>query len=127
MLNNDGYASIRASQTAFFGQPRIGCDRSTGQSLPDLLSVAKAYGLATDVIRDQSNLREEVRRVLSHPGPLVCDVHVVRDEVRMPRQVSAQRPDGSFESTPLEDLWPFLDREEFLANTQVPARAPDAE
>ena len=36
VLNNDGYASIRASQTTFFGQPRIGCDDSTGQSLPNL-------------------------------------------------------------------------------------------
>ena len=125
VLNNDGYASIRASQTGFFGAPRIGCDSSTGQSLPNLVSVAQAYGLATDVIRDQVNLRDEVRRVLSHPGPIVCDVHVVRDEVRMPRQVSAQKPDGSFESTPLEDLWPFLDRDEFLANTQIPGRAPD--
>ncbi len=69
VLNNDGYASIRASQTAFFGQPRIGCDDSTGQSLPDLVKVAQAYGLATDVIHDQTNLREEVRRVLKHPGP----------------------------------------------------------
>ena len=125
VLNNDGYASIRASQTAFFGQPRIGCDDSTGQSLPNLVNVAQAYGLATDVIHDQTNLREEVRRVLKHPGPVVCDVHVVRDEVRMPRQVSAQKPDGSFESTPLEDLWPFLDREEFLENTRIPDRVPD--
>jgi len=120
VLNNDGYASIRASQTAFFGQPRIGCDRGTGQSLPDLRSVAAAYGLATDVISDQHDLRADVRRVLSHPGPIVCDVRVIRDEVRMPRQQSRQRPDGSFESTPLEDLWPFLDREEFLANMQAP-------
>jgi acetolactate synthase-1/2/3 large subunit len=125
VLNNDGYASIRASQTGFFGQPRIGCDASTGQSLPDVLKVARAYGLDTDVIRDQGNLREEVRRVLRHPGPVVCDVHVVRDEVRMPRQVSAQKPDGTFESTPLEDLWPFLDREEFLSNTRIPDRTPD--
>ena len=125
VLNNDGYASIRASQTGFFGQPRIGCDAGTGQSLPNLVNVAQAYGLATDVIHDQTNLREDVRRVLRHPGPVVCDVHVVRDEVRMPRQVSAQKPDGSFESTPLEDLWPFLDREEFLANTRIPSRAPD--
>lgn len=124
VLNNDGYASIRASQTGFFGQPRIGCDASTGQSLPDLLSVAKAYGLATDVIRDQTNLRQDVRRILAHPGPLVCDVHVVRDEVRMPRQVSAQKPDGTFESTPLEDLWPFLDREEFRTNTEIPGPGP---
>jgi len=116
VLNNDGYASIRASQSAFFGQPRIGCDRETGQSLPDLIRVASAYGLATDVIRDQRNLAAEVERVLTSSGPVVCDVHVVRDEVRMPRQVSKQLPNGAFQSSPLEDLWPFLDREELASN-----------
>ena len=63
---------------------------------------------------------EEVRHVLNTPGPVVCDVRVIPDEVRAPRLSSAQRPDGSFVSKPLEDLWPFLDREEFLANMIVP-------
>ncbi len=56
VLNNDGYASIRISQTAFFGSPRIGCNPETGQSMPDIGKVAQAYGLKTDTIRDQSNL-----------------------------------------------------------------------
>jgi acetolactate synthase-1/2/3 large subunit len=120
VLNNDGYASIRASQTAFFGEPRIGCDRRTGQTLPDVCGVARAYGLPTEVIRDQSDLRAELQRVLSRPGPVVCDVHAIPDEIRMPRLSSVQRADGSFVSKPLEDLWPFLDREEFLANMLVP-------
>jgi acetolactate synthase-1/2/3 large subunit len=120
VLNNDGYASIRASQTAFFGEPRIGCDRRTGQSLPDICTVARAYGLSTDVIRDQSNLLVEIQRVLNRPGPLVCDVHVILDEIRMPRLSSVQLADGSFVSKPLEDLWPFLDREEFRSNMLVP-------
>lgn len=120
VLNNDGYASIRASQTAFFGEPRIGCDHRTGQSLPDVTSVARAYGLSTDCITDQSRLRAEIERVLERPGPLVCDVRVIPDEVRMPRLSSVQRPDGSFVSKPLEDLWPFLDRGEFRANMLVP-------
>jgi acetolactate synthase-1/2/3 large subunit len=120
VINNDGYASIRASQTAFFGEPRIGCDRRTGQSLPDVCAVAAAYGLTTDVIRDQSNLRAEIERVLDRPGPLVCDVHAIPDEIRMPRLSSVQRADGSFVSKPLEDLWPFLDRQEFRSNMLVP-------
>jgi acetolactate synthase-1/2/3 large subunit len=120
VFNNQGYASIRASQTAFFGSPKIGCDASTGQSLPDVRRVAAAYGIATDLIADQSNLTAEVRRVLRRSGPVVCDVHVVLDEVRQPRLSSVQRPDGSFESKPLEDLWPFLDREEFESNMLVP-------
>jgi acetolactate synthase-1/2/3 large subunit len=120
VMNNDGYASIRASQTAFFGEPRIGCDRRTGQSLPDICGVARAYGLPTDVIRDQSSLRAEIERVLNRPGPVVCDVHAIPDEIRMPRLSSVQRGDGSFVSKPLEDLWPFLDREEFRSNMLVP-------
>ncbi len=120
VFNNQGYASIRASQTAFFGGARIGCDTATGQSLPDVRRVAEAYGVASDVIKDQSNLGEEIRRVLKRPGPVVCDVHVILDEVRQPRLSSIQRPDGSFVSKPLEDLWPFLEREEFLSNMLVP-------
>jgi acetolactate synthase-1/2/3 large subunit len=116
VLNNDGYASIRASQTNFFGEPKIGCDADTGQTLPDICRVAAAFGVATDRITDQSDLRSELRRVLARPGPLVCDVSMVRDEVRAPRLSSVQLPDGSFVSAPLEDLWPFLDREEFAEN-----------
>jgi acetolactate synthase-1/2/3 large subunit len=120
VLNNDGYASIRISQTAFFGSPRIGCNPETGQSLPDIGKVAQAYGLKTDAILDQSDLRADLRRVLARGGPLVCDTHVLPDEFRGPRLSSVQRPDGSFVSKPLEDLYPFLPREEFLSNMLIP-------
>ena len=120
VLNNNGYASIRASQKNHFGAARIGCDADTGLTIPDLRKVAAAYGLRTDIIADQFNLREQVRRVLDQPGPLVCDVRVAPDEIRAPRLSSVQRADGSFVSKPLEDLWPFLDREEFLQNMIIP-------
>jgi len=120
VLNNEGYASIRASQTNFFGAPSIGCGPETGMQLPDFRKVARAYGLKTAVIADQRDLRASVRKVLRMKGPVVCDVKVVPDEVRAPRLSSVQRPDGSFVSKPLEDLWPFLDRDEFLANMIVP-------
>ena len=120
VLNNEGYASIRASQINFFGEATIGCDHRTGLSLPDIRKVAHAYGLATDLIEDQSDLRSELRRVLEMPGPVVCDVHMIQDEVRAPRLSSVQRADGSFVSKPLEDLWPFLEREEFYSNMLVP-------
>jgi acetolactate synthase-1/2/3 large subunit len=119
ILNNNGYASIRASQTAYFGKESIGCDSTTGLSVPDLSKIAASYGLQSVVIADQSNLREEVRRILDIPGPVVVDVRVIPDEVRAPRLSSQQRPDGSFISKPLEDMFPFLDREEFLSNMIV--------
>ena len=116
ILNNDGYASIRASQANFFGEALLGCDERTGVLIPDLCKVAAAFGLGTARITSQANLREQVRAVLNMPGPVVCDVLVIPDEVRGPRLSSMQRPDGSLVSKPLEDLWPFLPREEFLAN-----------
>lgn len=120
VLNNDGYASIRASQTNYFGAPVLGCDRNTGLLIPDVCKVAASFGLAATRISGQENLHEDVRRVLATPGPIVCDVQVIPDEVRAPRLASMQRPDGSMVSKPLEDLWPFLDRKEFHENMLVP-------
>jgi acetolactate synthase-1/2/3 large subunit len=119
VLNNQGYASIRATQTNYFGGANIGCDSNTGVSLPDYRKVARAYGIKTALIEDQSDLRAAVRRVLGSRGPVVCDVHVIPDEIRGPRVTSIQRADGSFVSKPLEDLWPFLDRNEFAENMIV--------
>jgi acetolactate synthase-1/2/3 large subunit len=119
VLNNDGYASIRASQTGYFGKASIGCDARTGLTVPDLSKIAAAYNIPCMVIENQLHLREDVRRALEMEGPVMIDVRVIPDEVRAPRLQSYQKPDGSFVSKPLEDMFPFLPREEFLANMIV--------
>jgi acetolactate synthase-1/2/3 large subunit len=119
ILNNDGYASIRASQQAYFGAAQIGANAATGLTVPDLSAVAASYGIASRIIYDQTNLREEVREILDTPGPMLIDVRVIPDESREPRLQSYQRADGSMASKPLEDLFPFLPREEFLENMIV--------
>ncbi|HXJ85504.1 MAG TPA: thiamine pyrophosphate-binding protein [Candidatus Binatia bacterium] len=119
VMNNDGYSSIRASQRGYFGKANLGCDPTNGLTIPDLVRVGEAFGLAATVIKNQQNLRAEVRRVLDIKGPVICDVRVLPDEMRAPRLQSYQKPDGSFVSKPLEDLFPFLPREEFLANMIV--------
>jgi acetolactate synthase-1/2/3 large subunit len=119
VLNNEGYASIRASQKAYFGESKLGADKTNGVTIPSLTRVGEAFGLSATVIVNQENLRAEVRRVLDMTGPVVCDVHVLPDEMRAPRLQSYQKPDGCFVSKPLEDLFPFLPREEFLANMIV--------
>jgi acetolactate synthase-1/2/3 large subunit len=119
VVNNDGYASIRASQGNYFKR-LVAADHTSGLTLPDLAKVAAAYGLPAVRITDQRDLRKQVRAVLEAPGPVVCEVLVPADEPRGPRLSSMQRADGSIVSKPLEDLWPFLDREEFLANMLIP-------
>jgi acetolactate synthase-1/2/3 large subunit len=41
----------------------------------------------------------------------------------LPRMASVVRPDGTMASRPLEDLWPFLERDEFQANMLIPPLA----
>jgi acetolactate synthase-1/2/3 large subunit len=119
VLNNNGYSSIRTSQQRWFGRI-TGADEASGLSLPDITRVAAAFDIPTVRIRDQSNLRGAVRAVLAMDGPVLCEVVSQADETRMPSLMSEQRPDGSLVSKPLEDLWPFLDRDEFLSNMLIP-------
>ncbi|MCD6346290.1 MAG: thiamine pyrophosphate-binding protein [Bacteroidales bacterium] len=119
IMNNQGYASIRASQQGYFGR-LSGADTGSGLTLPDVAKIAKAYGLSAVRISNPKNLRRQIREILRMPGPVVCDVAIIPDEVRSPRVSSFQKLDGSMASKPLEDMWPFLDREEFLSNMLIP-------
>ncbi len=118
VINNDGYASIRASQSGYFKR-LVGADRTSGVTLPDLAKVTASYGLPFAKISGKQNLAAQVRDVLAATGPIVCEVMVAPNEERIPRASSYMRPDGSMGSKPLEDLYPFLPREEFLANMIV--------
>jgi acetolactate synthase-1/2/3 large subunit len=119
VVNNRGYASIRTSQQNYF-KLLVGADDTSGLRLPDVRRVAEAYGVQTAVVEHADSARDAIRGVLAMSGPVVCEVRAPADEPRGPRVSSAQRPDGSMVSKPLEDLWPFLDREEFRANMIVP-------
>jgi acetolactate synthase-1/2/3 large subunit len=119
VLNNGGYGSISAMQERYFGR-LVGSDGRSGLTFPDLVKIASAYGLTACRITDQSDLRAEIGKVLEMPGPVICDVLIRRDENRAPSLSSAQKPDGTMISKPLEDLWPFLERSEFLSNMIVP-------
>ena len=48
VINNDGYASIRASQENYF-QHLVAADSTSGLSLPDVRKLAEAYGLPSYV------------------------------------------------------------------------------
>jgi acetolactate synthase-1/2/3 large subunit len=118
VLNNDAYASIRTSQSRYFGR-LAGADPSSGVTLPPLRGVVEAYGLPYARIERDTGLTARVRELLDAPGPVVIEVMTPREEPRAPSLSSFRKPDGSMVSKPLEDLWPFLPRDEFLSNMIV--------
>jgi len=119
VMNNDGYASIRTSQLRYFGR-LAGADATSGVTLPALRKVAEAFGLPYARIETDRGLADRVRELLDSPGPLVIEVTMPREEPRAPSLSSMRKPDGSMMSKPLEDLWPFLPRDEFLSNMLIP-------
>ena len=121
VLNNSGYASIRNMQKAHFEGNLVGCDSSSGLTLPDTCRIAQAHGLAAVRIENQSDLVSEVANVLNLEGTVICDVMLDPDVPTAPKMSSQALPDGRIVSKPMEDLWPFLDREELLSNMMIPA------
>ncbi|MEI6514788.1 MAG: thiamine pyrophosphate-binding protein [bacterium] len=114
VLNNDGYVSIRQTQANFFGH-MIGESPKTGVSFPDIVKVAKAYGLPA-VRLDSPDFPGALGEVLSGKGPCVVEVMLDPGQSFEPKTSSRKLPDGRMVSAPLEDMYPFLDREELKSN-----------
>jgi len=118
VLNNNGYLSIRMSQKGFFGDV-IGESPQSGVSFPDMKKIAKAYGIP--YLRLNKKLfAEPLRKALDLPGPVICEVMLDPAQGFEPRQSSRQLPDGRIISAPLEDMFPFLEREELMENLLIP-------
>lgn len=116
ILNNQGYGSIRNSQKNFFNSFFVASDPSSKVILPETSKIADAYGIKNLSIKNNSEIKSKVAEVLNFSGPIICEVMVDPNEATMPKTASQVLPDGRMVSKPLEDLWPFLDREEFNAN-----------
>jgi len=116
ILNNNGYISIKQTQNNFFNGNMVASGADSGVSFPDFIKVAEAFDLPAVRIFNQDNLEEQIQKVLSQKGPIVCEVMLQNDYVFQPKHSSEKLPDGKIISKPLEDMYPFLDRDEFKEN-----------
>lgn len=118
VLNNGGYLTIKLMQQNHFGR-YVGSDPSSGVSCPDIIKVGTAYGIRTERISNNDELHAKIDKVLAEPGPFICEIMMPEDQQLIPRVSSLKKPDGTITAKPLEDLYPFLSREEFLENMIV--------
>ena len=116
VLNNKGYLSIRQTQDSFFNGHLVACDPTSGVSFPDVTKIAPAYGIPWAVIEGSNDLQTKIQRVMNTLGPIICDVRLDPTAKFNPKAASERKADGSMVSKPLEDMYPFLDRNEFLSN-----------
>lgn len=119
LSNNSGYLSIRGTQDGFLDGRHVGSDASGGMSLPDFKRVADAYGIQSTTARNHRELAEKIRWTLEQPGPALCELIIPRDQELAPRLGFNKKPDGTFAPRPLEDMMPYLPRDEFRKNMLV--------
>lgn len=119
-LNNNGYHSIRQTQTNVFHSNFCGVDGDSGVSFPSAERIAAAYGIPFVRAERPDTLEADIRRALATEGPVICEAVLDPTQFFEPKLSSRVLPDGRIVSPPIDDMYPFLERDEY-------ARAKDVE
>jgi acetolactate synthase-1/2/3 large subunit len=105
-FNNGGYGAIQITQDQYFKR-RFGVDIEC----PKISKICNAYDLVYFT-------GDQIEAAIAHEGPCLVEI-VCNVQQRHPRLMNKMNPDGTFQNTPMEDMYPFLDREEFRVNMFV--------
>lgn len=119
VLNNDGYHSIRQTQNAFFPGNEVGVGPNSGVSFPDFVKLATAFGIPAFRCERHDALDGTIKEALAGNGPTVCEIMLELGQTFSPKLSSRKLADGSMVTSPLEDMAPFLSREELAGNMLV--------
>ena len=119
VLNNDGYHSMRQTQSNLFKGALAGVNKENGVSFPDMEKIAYAYGIPYLRINHVDLIDETVRQAIESQGPTICEVILDKEQFFAPKLSSKVLPDGKIVSPAIDDLSPFLSREEYLENKGV--------
>ena len=121
LINNQGYHSIRQTQTNLFSEHcKVGIGPESGDlSFPDFGKLSQAFGFTYLCAHSNEEMKSMVDQALETDGPIFCEVFVSTEQNFEPKSSTKRLEDGSLFSPPLEDLAPFLPREELLSNLQI--------
>ncbi|MGN1179617.1 MAG: thiamine pyrophosphate-binding protein [Suilimivivens sp.] len=121
VINNAGYHSIRQTQNNLFKEhSKVGIGPESGDlSFPDYEKIATAFGYPYFSARSNVQMREAVQRTLKEPGYVFCEIFTDTLQTWEPKSSTRKLPDGRLVSPPLEDLAPFLSREELAENMYI--------
>ncbi len=116
VFNNEGYLSIKLTQTNFFNGHLVGSDPKSGLSCPDSIKLGKAYGFKTFRIKNHKSVDKIIKKALETKGPVLVEVMIAPMQPYYPKVASKRLDDGTFESQPLDNMWPYLSEEEMKEN-----------
>lgn len=116
VINNNGYHSIRQTQNNLFNPPLVGVCDGNGISFPSFEKIAYAFDIPYVKVLDEHDIEKIRTEVLENQGPVLCEVFVDEKQNFSPKLSSKVLPDGRIVSPEIDDMFPFLSREEYEAN-----------
>lgn len=121
LINNNGYHSIRITQTNLFSKNFVGIGEESGDlSFPEFEKIAKAFGYKYLSASSNADMKKVVDEALSTDGPVFVEIFTDTKQVWEPKSATKRLEDGTLVSPPLEDLAPFLPKEELEKIMIVP-------
>jgi len=112
IFNNDGYLMIKHTQKSLFEGRYSGTDKKSGVTCPDFSKLAQAFDFPSYQIRTWDDMKRVMPLVQEHTGPVICEVFTHPEQLFVPKLGLAPQKDGTILSPPLEDLLPFISRED---------------
>lgn len=116
VYSNSGYASIYAMQKNNFDSNYSGCNKESGLDFPDLSSIAETYKLDYYVVRSNDEINSVLEKVMNNDRPVLCEVEGSIHFDEIPKSKTVAHQDGTFSSSKLEYLYPFIDLNEHNKN-----------
>ena len=121
LINNNGYHSIRITQTNLFNKNFVGIGEESGDlSFPEFKKIAEAFGYKYLSASSNADMKKVVDEALSTDGPVFVEIFTDTKQVWEPKSATKRLEDGTLVSPPLEDLAPFLPKEELEKIMIVP-------
>ena len=93
-----------------------GSGEDSGVSIPDFCKLANGFGIKSIKIYNPNTMAEEIKSVLAENQPIICEVMVEKEYAFLPKLSARKLDDGTMISPSLEDMFPFLPREEYEQN-----------
>ena len=120
LYNNSGYHSIRQSQQAYFDGFSVGCGPDSGITFPHFEKIATAFGLSYTRVSEHDDMARAIDATLAAPGAALCEIMVDKAQNFAPKVSSRRLEDGTMVTAPMEDMAPFLPRDELAEALAVP-------
>ena len=115
IYNNGGYLTIKQTQQLGFNSRIMGSNSKSGLSFPDYKKIAQSHKIEYIKIKNGKKLRSKINKILTSNKAVICELILDHNQEQMPKAIN-KRIGGKSVPTNLEDMYPFLSKEELNSN-----------